>query len=1299
MATILLSAAGSAIGAGFGGTVLGLSGAVIGRAVGATIGRAIDQRVLGGGSDAVEIGRVERFRLMGASEGAAVGRVWGRMRVAGQVIWASRFEETVSTSGGGKGAPKGPATTTYSYSVSLAVALCEGRISGIERIWADGTEIAPNTLNLRIYTGSETQLPDPKIAAVQGVDQAPAYRGIAYVVIEGLDLGRFGNRVPQFSFEVIRPAQGHLANGMTDLRDAVRAVALIPGTGEFSLSSTKVHYAQGDEVLRSANVHTPQERTDMAVSMHQLGVELPDCGSVSLVVSWFGTDLRCGQCEVRPKVEQKDDEAAPQIWRAGGIGRAEAQEVPRVSGHSVYGGTPSDASVIEAIRSLRAQGRAVMFYPFILMDQLAGNGLANPWTGAASQPALPWRGRITLEKAPGQTGTTDRTAAATAEVAAFFGTAAPADFGLSGETVSYSGPDEWKFRRFVLHYAHLCAAAGGVDAFCVGSEMVGLTTIRGAGDSFPAVTALRQLAAEVRAILGPATKISYAADWTEYFGYHTGPHVYFHLDPFWADENVDFIGIDNYMPLSDWRDGDDHADAGWGSIHNLDYLKANVEGGEGYAWYYDSPEGEASQRRKSITDGAYDEPWVFRYKDIRAWWSHRHFDRPGGARAAFPTAWVPQSKPVWFTEYGCAALDKGANQPNKFLDPKSSESLLPKYSSGRRDDLMQFQYLIAMHDHWTLPENNPVSPIYGGPMIDWSRAHVWAWDARPFPAFPNEGGIWSDGDNYQRGHWLTGRASHQSLAAVVAEICEAAGMTRIDVSDLRGVVRGFMLDQLGSARSALQVLMLAYGFEAVEREGKLIFLMRDGQADADLSLDQLAISDELPGRIEMLRSPDGDLSGRVLIGHYLAEADFEIRVSETRMPEDTAPSVSQTDLPLLLTAAEGVSIAERWLTEARVSRDTARFALPRSLSHLGAGDVVRIGQDRYRLDRVDLGDVMLAEATRTEPGVYRPSDFVEVPVPPRGYVPELPVYPVFLDLPLMTGDEVPHAPHIAIAARPWRGQVGLWSSDSDEDYKLNRNIVVGSTVGRSQTVLRSADPGLWDRGEPLRIRLSSGTLSSASPRAVLNGANAMAIGNPETGHWEVFQFCTANLVAPQLWEVSHRLRGQAGTDAIMPALWPEGSQIVLLDRSLTQVDLAASARGLSRHYRVGLASKGYDDAAVLHSERSFDGVGLRPYAPVHLKASRQPDGDLRFTWIRRSRIDGDSWQSREVPLGEEREEYHVQIHKDATLLREAEISAPAWTWTAAQQSGDGGFGEVTFSVAQISDRYGPGPMRRLVLDL
>ena len=259
--------------------------------------------------------------------------------------------------------------------------------------------------------------------------------------------------------------------------------------------------------------------------------------------------------------------------------------------------------------------------------------------------------------------------------------------------------------------------------------MRSLTQIRGAGGRFVAVQALRALAADVRQLLGAGTKLTYAADWSEYFGYQPNDgsnDSYFHLDPLWADANIDFIGIDNYMPLSDWRDGETHADAGWGSIYNLDYLSQNVEGGEGYDWYYHSPEARAAQIRTPITDGAGAEPWIYRYKDIRNWWQNPHYERKAGQRDLTPTDWVPQSKPIWFTEIGCGAVDKGTNEPNKFVDPKSSESALPRYSNGRRDELIQMQYLRVICSYWNDPQNNPQSIEYDGRMLDMSRAHVWA---------------------------------------------------------------------------------------------------------------------------------------------------------------------------------------------------------------------------------------------------------------------------------------------------------------------------------------------------------------------------------------------------------------------------------------------------------------------------------------------------------------------------------------------------------------------------------------------
>ncbi len=1307
MATILLSAAGAAIGGGFGGSVLGLSGAVIGRAIGATLGRVIDQRLMGSGSSAVETGHVDRFRLTAASEGAPVGQVWGRMRVAGQVIWASRFLEktTTTTTGGGKGAPPTPKTTTteFSYSVSAALALCQGEITRIGRIWADGVEVARDDVTIRVYAGAQNQLPDPKIEAVEGSGLVPAYRGIAYVVFEDLELGQFGNRLPQFSFEVVRPAQGALIDAVTDLTRGVSGVALIPGTGEYALATTPVHFAYGIGQNVSANISSPAGKPDLAVSLEALREELPACQSVSLVVSWFGDDLRCGSCQVKPKVESRSFDGVPMPWRAGGITRAAADEVVKLSGRPVYGGTPSDASVIEAIAALHADGKAVMFYPFILMDQLVGNGKVDPWSGAASQPVLPWRGRITLSVAPGRVGTPDRTAAAAGQTAVFFGTAQPAHFSRLGGDVSYGGPAEWSYRRFILHYAHLCAAAGGVDAFCIGSELRGLTQIRAAGDVFPVVAALKQLAADVRGILGPTTKISYAADWSEFANYNGGSgNLYFHLDPLWADPNINFIGIDNYLPLSDWRDQDDHADAGWGAIYNIDYLKANVAGGEYYDWYYGSPEEREAQIRTPITDGAYGEPWVWRVKDIRGWWENAHHNRVNGVRQAVSSLWVPGSKPVWFTEFGCAAIDKGTNEPNKFLDPKSSESALPRYSNGRRDDLIQMQYLRAMIDYWRDPSNNPVSSVYAAPMVTMDRAHVWAWDARPFPQFPANSVVWADGANYPRGHWIGGRTTAQPLSSVVAEICASTGLTDFDVSGLYGIVRGYSVADNGSARAGLQPLMLAYGFEALEREGTLVFRMRDGRTDATISADHLAVSEQTTGWIETVRAMEAETARRVRLNFIEAEGDFEARAVEAIFPDEETVGVSQSELALSLTRAEGQRIVERWLTEARVARDGARFTLPPSFGYLGAGDVVRLGEGAvhsYRIDRVDRAGAIAVEAVRVEPAVFEPSDEAEERITPRSFAVPVPVHSVFLDLPLMSGQEVPHQPHLAVTATPWPGSVAIYSSDQDAGYQVNKLIAARSVMGETLSTLDAARQGLWDRGQPLRVKVGGGALSSVGADQLLNGANLMAIGDGSTANWELFQFMTATLVAPETYDLSWRLRGQAGTDARQSTSWPAGSTVVLMNGAPKQISLAPSERELARHYRIGPAKRGYNDPSFTHSVEAFSGIGLRPLSVSHLTARRQASGDYSIGWIRRTRIDGDSWSAYEVPLGELRELYQLRVVVGAVVLRELTLGVPQWIYPGALQSIDGILAQpFEIHIAQISDAFGAGPFVRITVN-
>ncbi|MEM9708434.1 MAG: glycoside hydrolase TIM-barrel-like domain-containing protein [Pseudomonadota bacterium] len=1304
MATLVLSAVGASIGGSIGGSVLGLSSAVIGRAVGATVGQVIDQRLLGSRSQAVETGRVDRFRINGASEGASIPRVWGRMRIPGQVIWASRFKEQTTTSGGGgKGGGGSPQVTEYSYSVSLALVLCEGEITRVSRVWADGREIALDEINLRVYRGRIDQLPDPKIEAVEGVGNVPAYLGLAYVMIEDLQLARFGNRVPQLSFEVLRG--GDAATPGSDLGTGVRAVALVPGTGEYALATTQVHFNRGQGVNVSANVNSPSGRTDFATSVQALAEEAPNCRAASLVVSWFGDDLDVSQCQIRPKVEQKTYDGVGMPWSVSGVSRNAADLVPYEEGRAIYGGTPSDRAVMEAIWALEAAGQSVMFYPFILMDQLEANSLLNPYTGTPGQPKLPWRGRITSSLAAGVAGSPDKTLAAADEVDAFFGTATVSDFSATADGIDYTGPAEYSYRRFILHYAHLCAAAGGVDAFCIGSEMPGLTRIRSTEAIFPAVQKFRELATDVRSILGPSTKISYAADWSEYFGYRSDDgsgDIYFNLDPLWADPNIDFIGIDNYMPVSDWRDGIDHSDTDWGAVYNPDYLKGNMAGGEGYDWYYQAPEDEDKQLRTPIEDLGHGEDWVFRYKDIRGWWSNPHHNRPGGVRDTAPTEWVPGSKPIWFTEIGCSAVDKGSNQPNRFIDPKSSESGLPHHSTGARDDVVQMQFLRASFDFWNDPENNPGATLYEGHMVDPHRMFIWAWDTRPYPFFPGNIELWSDGENYSRGHWLNGRIGARALGPVVEEICADAGVTDVDTTRLYGALKGYTAPADQDARSTLQPLMLAYGFDAVERDGRLIFETRTGRETGTMSEPEMVAGEGTRPTLAAVRAPDAEISGRLRLTFVEADGDYETRAVEARFPDDFSSNVSQNEMPLVLTQSEGRRIVDRWLAEARIARDRVSLALPPSRYAYGAGDIITLdqaGQDGlWRIDRVDEGEYRKVEAVRVEPETYVPADVPETLVAPRLFVPALPVEPIFLDLPLLTGDEAPHAPHIAVAGSPWPGNVAVYRSATGQGYALDTLVSSAAKVGITESQLPPAAAGIFDRGSPLRVKLPGASLASVSQDGLLAGANLAAIALPGSDDWEVFQFGEAALVAPDLWDLSFRLRGQLGTDHLAASGWDTGAQFVLLNTALRQVDLPTGFRDLTQYWRIGPASRDVSDPSYVEEERAFSGVGLRPYAPVHLSAQSDWAGGYGVTWIRRTRIDGDTWSGLDVPLGETFESYVLRLVVGGDVVRDTTVSTAAFEYTAADYVEDGSPNQFDIEVAQISDRFGPGPFTRITVN-
>lgn len=1463
MATLVLGAVGSAIGAGFGGTILGFSGAAIGGFIGSTLGTVADRYITAALTPNTlttnTSARLVEMALMSSAEGSTIARTYGRARLSTQLIWATQFKETEnieSQRSGGKGGG-GETTTTsiaYTYSISFAVAICEGNAKAqIGRVWLNGNETDLSTFTFRFYPGSQTQTPDPLIQATEGLDFTPAYRGTSYLVFESMPLEDYGNRIPQVTVEVVVPLE---TDDPDDLLNIGKSFQIIPSAGEV-IYGTQVYtdVANSDEA-KTQNRHNNFNRPDAPVAIDQLNTFMTDLDAVAVVVAWFGTDLRADQCRIIPKIENSNRVISPTEWSVAGYTRATTEEVSLLDGKPVFGGTPSDATVLEIVAYLTGLGKRVVFYPFILMDIPSANTLPNPYSNNAAgvgQAVLPWRGRITCSPAIGYTGTVDQTATAATQINNWF-----------TKTEGY--------RAMVLHYANLLDTAG-LDAFIIGSELVGITSVRSnTADAFPGVAQLVTLAADVSPILGAGVKVGYAADWSEYHSYRpvASPNeVRFNMDPLWSSADIDFIGIDNYLPMSDWRDGMTHLDFdetnGPTSEYDMTYLKSNIEGHEFFDWYYASSADRDAQIRTPITDGAYADPFVFRQKDIRNWWLSGHHNRTAtglrtnlSANAPTPTAWVatgtgatitafagtflgryanaariqsganingrgmatgvvvtgptdvlqmtvfltagtnttariiaesigtyvtvnlsagtisgvvpgvntianerivdlgggnymvqfdvsgfaastsvrlgvssvsttlnvivygadvvrknvstttwvPQSKPVWFTEFGCPAVNRGTNQPNVFYDPKSSESFYPYNSNGQRDDFIQRQYLEGTLQYWR--DNAPTSTVYGDKMVKAENMFIWTWDARPFPAYPAQTEVWSDGALWEKGHWLSGRIDGAVLQRFVAKTCERVGLlpSQYDVSRLDvagGLIRGFYISNATTEREILETLARFCQFTAVESEGKIKFIgLANVKRTAVLDLDDLVLPDGQTYPVSLTRKQEIDLASRAELTFVDELDDFNSASVSAEKGTGTSQDVMSSSFPIVSNVSYMRALALSMVFQQWQSRESGGLSLPPSYSFVEAGDAldIPVGTNRSlngRVLQIDTTKFHTLEFEGFDTSLFNlVSTGADIKLPKAGAVYQSSKL-TFLDIPLVSSAETyQHAPRVATWARPWPGTVNLYREDGAGGHTLIQQMTKRATMGETQTPLFPGPIGVWDMANTVDVYLyQDGLVSQSKEQLLASNGNAIAIYNEPDNLWEVFQFTTAQLLSPGVYRLSGLLRGGLGTeDAVAGGPHPSGSRIVVLNTtSVLELRVSAEIAPLTVGYRWGPSTYPATDPTYLSGVHAGTKRGLRPYSPTDPKLVRNSaTSDLTLSWVRRTRVNGDGWEQTEVPLNEETEQYRVVVLTGpaGTVKRTAVTTVPTWVYTLADQTTDFGSAQtqVYVQISQYGGAYG-----------
>ena len=245
--------------------------------------------------------------------------------------------------------------------------------------------------------------------------------------------------------------------------------------------------------------------------------------------------------------------------------------------------------------------------------------------------------------------------------------------------------------------------------------------------------------------------------------------------------NIDFVGIDNYLPMSDWRDGSPNVDsdpvAGPFTIYDKSYLADNVEGGEDFDWYYASaadrvaPDPHAHRRHglcRALGVPAEGHPLLVGERP------------PLAGRAACATRRDDRLRAAGQADLVHRVRLPGGRQGRR-TSPTSSttrsrrESSLPYFSRGSKDDPIQRAYLETMLAYWR--DHAPTSTRLWRPdAVDATTCSPGPGTRGPFRTSPAAPRVWHDTPNYELGHWLTGRAGEVPLKWIIAELCAAVGV-------------------------------------------------------------------------------------------------------------------------------------------------------------------------------------------------------------------------------------------------------------------------------------------------------------------------------------------------------------------------------------------------------------------------------------------------------------------------------------------------------------------------------------------
>lgn len=1279
MAVLAVGLVGSAIGATFGY-------AAVGWAVGVYVG----QQLFGPKPPDMEGPRLNDLTITSSAYGSIIPIGYGTVRLAGNIIWSAGLKETKhKESTGGKGGGGG-SYTTYTYSASFALALSEGKAEDLLRIWADGKLIYDKTVpqqvidvanaaegpitsvaitsgnksggvNFRFYKGTEYQLPDSLIMSHEGAD-IPAHRGLCYIVFEDLQLADYGNRIPNITCEVAYKAIDYT---VPDVHDVVRTELANEAFWDFVREISENSWAFNIQAMRAMDVKYVGPQTQLAEYPY-----ITTYGDTHVVYYMAAIEA------VKDTVTNVYGVMLVKIDAATG-------QVLQTAYHKIDSYPGSYGFALRDNRIYLLEYRAANTFAPIEFDTDTLRRVSTTFTEEDN---------TVLVTLPGSSGnwkasimTTDRGYAVLYHYHSVFGS--PLNRQLQYiETWSLVG-----IRTGYAYFDYYEPKEGHTGTPLPGMYNETFPNINwegASGQSLTSVTRLWDLVLVANLVTTDTTPIDYFI-------------VFYVVDPM-NGRNVVSSRIDITSVVSD-----DTAQLIIGSIRYLEYDNSVI-----VQLYGDAVGGVEHYVKIKMQDD-------FMYT----------YDKSGTIEWVKTSADISSDTIDWifpsinaFSLYGIPSTYTAVKHPELIYTP-SEDTRVFNFDTAE-DSLIG----------WTDPRGSTISySLYHSKgmnaqfhFVDADYGVIWQWPNPP------------DGGTIDFSNLLFTRLQYRgdpivsppktTLADIVRDICRRVDLDPVDdiyVDELESaLVYGYTISQQSPARAMIEQLTIAYQFDFLERDYKLVGQFKNSTPVAELSYKDFSVLDQETGSIiRETRVQEVELPMRVEVRYRDLDNDYQSNVqisSRSQQPIPTMESVqvSSIDIPIVHTATYMKQLAEQLLYSTWINRTTYDGSTSWRWAKLDPADTVLITLVdgtilTARILRSEFaGDLVInLSAVSNDEALYVPSNTMAdsgLGVPNQ-FVPVIaPSILIILDTPLLRDiDSLSRERHrlyytVAGTRDAWPGAGVLVSYDNAE-YNVIDQLQTECSWGIVNNALNDTDtPFMTDYESRLTVNVLRGadSLESVSREQMLTESrNAAAIIKADGGV-EIIQFQNVTENVDGTYTLDTFFRGRRGTDVFVNG-HEVYQKIVFLDlETIQNTELALSERNMTKYYKAvtyGMLLDGADSVEYAHSGRD-----LMPYAPVHEQAAIS-GSDIDITWVRRTRINGFLRDyTDEVPLEEDSEEYELEIYDSpgGTLLRTyTGITSPTYTYPNADIITD--FGSIpdtlTIKVYQISAQVGRGFSREVTV--